>query len=165
MRNFLLTIIIFLCSFTISIAQQPKEFCTSVDHHIMDFWVGSWDLTWQGGKGTNTITKTHGGCVVQEDFNSANLNGLSISSYDINAKTWRQIWVDNQNGFLNLFGKKDGENFIFHTTPNLENPNIQLQMVFSDIKKDSFIWTWQRTESNGEEWNNLWQISYKRQAN
>ncbi len=162
MQKYLLLFIFLMIPLSQTQAQQTQTYCDTAEHEFVDFWLGNWDLTWEGGTGTNSITRTHGGCVINEDFKSANLIGMSSSIYDINTKTWRQIWMDNQNGYLNLKGHKEGDDFIFQTTPNPEEPEIQLRMVFSNIKQDSLNWSWQRTDSGGANWNDLWNISYTR---
>ncbi len=161
MRLAFSTIILFSAIFEIALAQQQTN-CSSANHTTLDFWVGKWSVSWEGGSGTNEITKEYHGCVIRENFKGSNLKGMSISSYVPATDTWRQIWVDEENGFLDLKGKKSGENYIFHTTPNSSKPNIQLQMVFANITENSFLWTWQRTDDHGENWQNLWQINYKR---
>ena len=157
---FAILLLIGLTTQTLNAQQQST--CTSIDHSTLDFWVGKWNVSWDGGSGTNEITKEYDGCVIRENFKGSNLKGMSISSYVPAEGVWRQIWVDEQNGFLDLVGKSDGTNYIFHTTPDTVTPNIQLQMVFSKIQKDSFVWTWQRTENSGESWQDLWQINYTR---
>lgn len=146
----------------ISPAQEQASTCDSDVHDDLDFWVGKWDAVWEGGSGTNTITKEYNGCLIREDFKGSNLLGMSVSSYSQADKMWRQTWIDEQNGYLDLKGYYEGENYIFHTVPDSSKPNAQLRMVFSDIKKDSFTWTWMGTQDGGENWNNLWQISYTR---
>lgn len=158
--------ILILCVFLITFqqtlnAQQPST-CNTEEHHILDFWIGTWEVTWDGGEGTNTISKKVGECAIQESFISESLKGMSISSYEKSSGKWRQIWVDNQNSFIDFVGNKDGENYIFQTTPNIEKPSTQFRMVFSDIKENSLIWTWQKTDNNGEKWHDLWKINYKR---
>ncbi|HET9951617.1 MAG TPA: tetratricopeptide repeat protein [Candidatus Eisenbacteria bacterium] len=62
-----------------------------------DFWVGSWDVrTAQGDlAGTNDIKIGAGGCVLVENWKSAQGgSGQSLNFYDADAKLWRQIWVD-----------------------------------------------------------------------
>ncbi len=143
-------------------AQEQVPACDSDVHDDLDFWVGKWDAVWEGGSGTNEITKEYNGCLIREDFRGSNLLGMSVSSYSQVDKMWRQTWIDEQNGYLDLKGYYDGDNYIFHTVPDASKPNAQLRMVFSDIKKDSFTWTWMGTQDGGENWNNLWQISYTR---
>lgn len=155
-------VMIFIIPFQNSVAQQNTSPCNGPEYSILDFWVGKWNVTWEGGSGTNHITKDYNGCVIREDFRGSNLKGMSISSYVKPEGKWRQIWVDEQNGFLDLSGIKDGDNYIFHTTPNPEKPEVQLRMVFSDILKDSFTWTWQGTTDGGKNWETRWQINYIR---
>ncbi|MBT5072138.1 MAG: hypothetical protein HOJ34_11845 [Kordiimonadaceae bacterium] len=162
MKNIILLILLSTLPLNSSFSQQPVTPCNSEDHDDIDFWVGKWDATWQGGSGTNEITKEYNGCVIRENFKGSNLLGMSVSSYSKADKTWRQIWLDEQNGFLDLKGFYDGDNYIFHTTPNPDTPNSQLQMVFTDIQKDSFTWTWMATNDGGKNWQNNWQISYTR---
>lgn len=161
MKKIIIALLLLLIPTTL-IAQQQAQTCNSDVHDDLDFWVGKWDAAWEGGSGTNEITKEYNGCLIREDFRGSNLLGMSVSSYSQADKMWRQTWIDEQNGFLDLKGYYEGENFIFHTTPDATKPNIQLQMVFSDIKKNNFTWTWMGTNDGGENWNNLWQINYTR---
>tara|TARA_R110002096_G_scaffold415163_1_gene616631 strand:- start:18106 stop:18666 length:561 start_codon:yes stop_codon:yes gene_type:complete len=162
MKKLLVLLLLMLVPASQCFAQATSPVCTSEDHDDLDFWVGKWNAVWDGGSGTNEITKEYSGCVIREDFKGSNLLGMSVSTYFPGDKSWHQTWMDEQNGYLNLDGYYDGADYIFHTTPDANNPDIQLQMVFSDIKKDSFTWTWMRTTDGGKNWQNNWQISYTR---
>lgn len=162
MKKIILLLILSIMPSNLAIAQQQVPTCDSENHDDIDFWVGKWNATWEGGSGTNEITREYNGCVIRENFKGSNLKGMSVSSYSPVDKMWRQIWLDEQNGFLDLKGFYDGDNYIFHTTPNPGNPDTQLQMVFSDIKHESFTWTWMSTTDGGKNWQNNWQISYSR---
>jgi hypothetical protein len=37
----------------------------------LDFWLGSWTATWEGGGGTNTVTRELADLVVVERFEAA----------------------------------------------------------------------------------------------
>lgn len=161
MRKILSIIASFLLPL-IAHAQQPEQACNSELHDDLDFWVGKWDATWEGGSGTNEITKEYNGCLIRENFKGSNLLGMSVSSYSPTDKMWRQTWIDEQNGYLDLKGYYEGEDYIFHTTPDTSKPEAQLRMVFSDIQQDSFTWTWMGTQDGGKNWNTRWQIHYTR---
>ena len=84
-----------------------------------DFWVGEWVCTgksrvapgkdeWIDTKATNSISKTLGGKVVEENFSMGTFQGKSVSVYDSNRKIWRQTWVDSSGGYLVFEGGMDG---------------------------------------------------------
>lgn len=122
----------------------------------LDFWLGEWDCTWEGGRGTNTVTAELDGAVVLERFESVQLRGMSVSVYDADADLWRQTWVDSQRGYLELAGGfADGAMELQH-----ERDGMRHRMRFTDIERDRFAWHWERLE--GAEWVPKWQIEYTR---
>jgi hypothetical protein len=125
---------------------QTQAACSTSEHRALDFWVGEWDVSWEGGQGSNSITKILSGCAVEENFQGGpstnNLIGRSISTYS-NGQ-WRQTWVDNQNGYFTLSGG--------------------VEMVFEDIEQDSFVWRWQRRSGPDAPWSDAWVIRYRRRS-
>ncbi len=129
----------------------------------MDFWVGDWQLKWNGGEGTNHITKDYGGCVVQEHFDgrsSMPLQGHSISTYSNGA--WRQNWVDNHGGYFDLTGgpHPDGTFVLENVRASGDTP--YRRMVFENITADSLSWHWQGSDDGGKTWADRWVIEYTR---
>ena len=135
----------------------------------MDFWVGEWQLSWDGGKGVNRIEKTLDGQVIQENFEGiegqyAGFKGTSISVFNPQSGSWHQAWADNNGGYINFIGEMDGDKRIFKTLPR-QGPNgttIISRMRFYDIEEDSFTWDWERSTDGGETWTLNWRISYTR---
>ena len=71
--------------------------CTGPQYKEFDFWLGDWEVRNATGQllGHNRITKRHGGCVVLEEWESANGgSGSSFNVYDQPTKQWHQFWVD-----------------------------------------------------------------------
>jgi hypothetical protein len=141
--------------------------CTSPEHHQMDFWVGDWNAAWQGGHGTNHVTKEMNGCVIHEHFAAAAsagrpaLHGESLSSYQPANLMWRQTWVDDQNGYFHLSGGREQDGtFVLQTIRMGREPHMT-RMIFQDIKPDSFTWRWQMSD-DGETWKDAWVIHYTR---
>ncbi|MEX0322002.1 MAG: hypothetical protein AB3N63_07575 [Puniceicoccaceae bacterium] len=141
------------------------------DPKMLDFWIGEWDLTWQGKEGeengSNTITKTLKGAVIHESFNGLpgmEFHGQSFSLLSRVDKSWKQVWVDSANGYLDFDGYKEGEKVVFHRKgKDPEGKLIHQRMVFYDINKDSFTWDWE-TSPNGADWTLRWRIHYKRKT-
>jgi hypothetical protein len=138
--------------------------CKSADHGALDFWLGQWHVKWDGGEGTNHISKTYDGCVIEEHFDGrpgTHLQGHSVSTYFAPQKQWRQTWVDNENGYIVLSGGPDGKgNFMLATQP-VAGSAAANRMIFTDIKADSFTWRWQSTQ-DGRAWSDKWVIYYTR---
>ncbi len=163
MKKIILGAMFFLMSTAISSATEEKILpCRDGDYEQLNFWVGTWRAEWDGGMGTNTIVKSHNDCIVNENFQSPTLNGISISMYDSITNQWRQTWMDDQGGFYDFYGKKDGDDYIFHTLPTKDQPLIYQRMLFTNIEKNHFNWLWQKTSDNGKSWEEIWQINYSR---
>jgi hypothetical protein len=144
----------------------PKPACAKPQYRQLDFWVGNWDLAWKGGTGTNRITRSYDGCVIEEHFDGApsmHLKGHSVSLWFAPTKDWRQTWVDNQGEYFNLRGGPDGKgNFVLNNVRET-NKARHLRMVFTDIKPDSLTWRWQSSK-DGKAWADRWVIHYTRKT-
>lgn len=75
----------------------------------LDFWLGSWAVSWAGGgHGTNTIRRILDDRVIEESFDgndaASSLKGRSLSVRDAADGRWRQTWVDSTGAFLDLVG-------------------------------------------------------------
>lgn len=138
-----------------------------------DFWLGTWDLTWEDadGKtahGTNKIERVLDGKVIKENFEAHSgaykgFTGKSYSVYQPRFGTWKQTWVDNQGGYLDFIGEFDGNQRIFKRTgTNPQGKEILQRMKFYDITEDSLTWDWEISEDNGQTWQLKWRIFYER---
>lgn len=140
--------------------------CSDPRCRQFDFWIGEWDLTWgEDGKGSNTITATYNGCVINEQFDGKpglDFTGMSVSTWDQRDQKWKQAWVDDQGGYFDLVGEfKDGEMILLHEQPQGEG-QIWNRMHFLNIQQDSLDWHWERSEDGGETWKLNWNIHYQR---
>jgi hypothetical protein len=135
----------------------------------LDFWLGDWDATWgEAGRGTNRLTQILGDKVIREDFSgggpNGHLNGLSLSVFDPERRVWRQTWVDDSGGYLDLVGDVADGCFSLGRSAPEEGPTIEYRMVFRDVRPASFRWTWERSEDGGASWEVRWDIAYTRQS-
>jgi hypothetical protein len=164
---------LFLCLlFTIS-TSQAQDIDDLKPSQYFDFWVSEWSLTFKEKNGTfarakNSITKIMSGKVIEENFEvlSGQIKGYTGKSwtvYNPETQKWKQTWVDNQGAYLTFDGKIEGDKRIFfRETTDSDNKNIIQRMVFYDITDSSFIWDWQQSSDDGNNWQLLWRINYER---
>jgi hypothetical protein len=141
--------------------------CAAVEARQFDFWVGEWELTWEGGQGNNVIRPTMGGCVIEENFSApeGQYFGKSVSTYNANTGVWHQTWVDNNAGYLDFTGGMEGDQMILsREATNAEGAIVIQRMVFYNIEHKQFDWKWERSLDQGASWEALWNIHYERRA-
>lgn len=137
----------------------------SSDASSLDFWVGDWVCTWDGGSGRNRITKELDERVVVERFESLEperWSGMSLSVFDEPGRRWRQTWVDSTGNYWAFDEGRAGDDFTFEVNETDEGRDVVKRMVFSDVAYDSFSWRWERSYDSGASWEVLWRIAYRR---
>ena len=178
----LLMLVIFTCATaTVSAAQQQPQStgktaqpCSEPEQRQLDFWIGSWDLTWPGNTagqlahGTNNVTRILDGCVVQENFSGGDampLRGLSVSLFSARSGKWQQTWVDNEGAYLDFVGEfKDGQMTLAREAPKPDGSNVLQRMVYKNITTSEFDWSWENSSDGGKTWKVVWPIHYHRKS-
>jgi hypothetical protein len=148
-------------------SQQKTTPCSSPEASQFDFWIGTWNLTYNDSiHATNTIIKKAGGCVIEENFNdpSQSFAGQSWSVFVPATGKWHQTWVDNQGGYIVLTGEFKDNKMTLATEPKtLADGKIKIsRMIFYNITKNSFDWSWEGSEDGGKSWKVNWLIHYVR---
>jgi hypothetical protein len=166
--------VLFLVSLSFGQQAAPANPCDVPQQKQFDFWVGEWDLTWPGDKpnetahGVNSIHRTLGNCVVEENFDggaSMPLRGKSLSTFDSRSGKWKQTWVDNQGSYLDFVGQfENGHMILSRIGAKPDGTKILQRMVWNNITRDEFDWTWESSSDGGKTWKVLWPIHYKRKA-
>jgi hypothetical protein len=158
------------------VAESPER-CSSPEARQFDFWLGEWDLSWSaeqfGGEegtlqtATNVVTKLYGPCVIEENFatSDGSFQGRSLSVFDTSDALWYQTWVDSSGSYIALSGEFDDEKMVLTTQPNAHDAKTRInRMVFRDIADNSLMWDWQVSTDHGQNWSDLWNITYKRRS-
>lgn len=134
------------------------------DPGALDFWLGEWICSWEGGHGRNRITRELDGRVIVERFESfepERWSGLSVSVHHEH-HGWRQTWVDSTGNSWAFDGRPLDDGFTFTTTEIEDGRSIEKRMVFSGIRPDALTWRWERSLDGGGTWELLWRIDYRR---
>ena len=132
-----------------------------------DFWLGTWDVSWDGDggqrqSGANSVTLVNG--TIRELFTDADgahpYIGASISRWDAGEGCWLQDYWDNR-GYSAIFrGSRTGDRMILERVPG-PRPGPMTRLVWSDIKPASIVWNYERQTADGG-WESTWQIRYTR---
>lgn len=165
--------LLLVISFNVNAQPPQQKPCSAPEASQFDFWVGNWEATWADTMhGTNHIEKLFGNCTIHENFSDPRIGylGQSWSVYNNNYKQWQQTWVDNQGGYIALTGGMVGDSMILKTaertvpTTISNTGKMMSRMVYYNIKKESFDWSWQSSGDGGVTWKTNWLIHYKRKG-
>ena len=166
MKKYLLCTIMLFTAFLVQ-AQNNQKPCSAAESGQFDFWVGDWVLySADTVTGSNSIYKIMDGCTVQENFSNpkTGYQGKSWSVYNPQRKKWDQTWVDNQGGYIPLSGSFENGKMTLVTPPfkNAKGVEMMSRMVYYNITKNSFDWSWEASSDGGANWKPSWQIHYVR---
>ena len=137
-----------------------------------DFWLGEWDLTWDGGgRGSNSISRILDGQVIQEQFTSFSTSadekpfrGLSLSVFVPELGRWRQTWVDSGGNYMDFLGSFDNGKMALSMERTVNGQPTTYRMVFYNVAERSLDWDWESSLNGGQTWQLLWRIHYQRHA-
>ena len=161
--RFALAVSLLIASAPVMAAEAPPPNCNAPEFRQLDFWMGEWNVKWDGGQGVNSITKSYDGCVVEERFDggsSMHLKGHSVSTYFRDIHQWRQNWVDNEGGYFDFIGGPQPDGTFIFSNLRISKKTPYARMVFEKIKKDSLTWRWQKSADEGKTWADSWVIYY-----
>jgi hypothetical protein len=133
----------------------------------LDFWLGTWTVSWPEGRGTNTIRRILDDAVIEERFecvddDGSRLTGRSHSLLDRADGQWRQTWVDSSGAYLDLVGVEVNGRISFVRSVVLDGQPVRQRMVWLDVSPDDFRWEWQRSTDGGDSWSVQWALDYRR---
>jgi hypothetical protein len=122
-----------LLSPSVSAVEPP---CSAHEYHQFDFWLGKWAVESADGKpaGDSRIQRVQDGCMILENWQSLTspYTGTSMNYYDPDLKQWRQIWLDNQGGKLELFGARKDNQMILKSQETEEGAYQQITWTSND---------------------------------
>ena len=163
-----LSLIIFASQFPNANAQQRQQApCKSQpEYRQFDFWVGEWDVLNPQGQtaGTNSVQLILGDCVVFENWTGARGgHGKSFNVYHAATGKWRQTWVDNSGGMLELSGDyKDNQMRLTGETKGRDGKLTLERLTFTKISVDRVRQFWEQSTDGGKTWTVTFDGTYVR---
>ncbi len=94
---------------------KPPNPCEQAIYKAFDFWLGEWEVYGKEDRtgpllGTNSITKTQGGCLIMEQWTGASgTTGTSMNFYDGTIDQWVQHWVSPGGVSISYHGGLQGD--------------------------------------------------------
>lgn len=151
---------------------QTKDSCACCDpaYRQFDFWLGNWQAVVNDTVGGhNDILVLQDGCLIQENWRSANGNytGTSYNYFDATTQKWNQVWIDNQGQSLRLIGGIRGKAMILTSekVANSASDTLIHRITWTPLSPDRVPQLWQsRSRHNIEEWKTLFDGEYQRLA-
>jgi hypothetical protein len=147
-------------------AQEPQPQpprCDAAEFRQFDFWLGDWRVTGPDGRvlGHNRITSVLDGCVLLEEWTgAAGGTGKSFNAYDRAAGVWRQTWVDNSGGRLDLSGGLDGSRMVLSNEATGPDGRTIRQRLSFEPSGGGVRQHWERSNDGGATWTTVFDGLY-----
>ncbi len=137
-------------------AGRPSPACASAEHRQFDFWLGEWDVRRADGKlaGRNTISREHGGCVLEERYTAiSGYTGSSLNMYDASRKRWHQTWTDNAGLLLELNGEfREGKMVLSGESVDSIGKTREERITWTPRRDGTVQQIWEQSADGGANW-------------
>ena len=148
-------------------APDPPVTAEPLGTDALDFWLGTWVVSWEGGgHGTNTIRRILDDRAIEESFEGSDtdssLKGRSLSVRDAADGRWRQTWVDSTGAYLDFLGVEVDGRIGFRRESTVAGVTVVQRMIWLDVTVDSLRWQWQHSRDDGTSFELVWEIDYRR---
>jgi|SRR5689334_21150568 len=156
-----------------AILEQAKRNLTpcafAPENRQFDFWLGEWNVSTTQGSvpaGQSKIEAILGGCVIQENWQSAGnpYAGKSYNTYNAALKRWEQYWVDNSGGNIFFYGGlKDGAmDYWTEDIPQPDGTKLRRHLQFFKLGPDKVRQFSQGSTDGGKTWHVEYDFTYDR---
>ncbi|HSJ14070.1 MAG TPA: hypothetical protein VK939_06630 [Longimicrobiales bacterium] len=141
--------------------------CKAPAHRQFDFWIGNWDVRSGAGEtaGRSRVTSEFGGCVLREQWTSANGRaGSSFNIFDAGTGRWHQTWVDDGGMLLLLDGsvREDGAIMLQGERRRPDGGTVRHRITWTPLGADALRQLWEVSSDGGSSWRTLFDGHYQR---
>src|SRR5277367_1768108 len=124
--------------------------CVGSPYDQFDFWLGAWHDPKAPAAEHYTVTRTAGGCAIEEVLTGADgqTQGIGISGWDSDRKQWRQLWVDKDRIVTTYIGGPvpDGS-FVVISEP--KNGGMRWRYIYRNLRPNGVDATYERRGKTG----------------
>lgn len=174
-RNSKNVLVLFVCLAPFALA-APAAFASpeaqppcsaSSESRQLDFWLGTWNITYSGAPGgsTSTVKLALDRCEVVESWEDAQGHkGENRFAYNYENKTWRGMFADNR-GHVHVFtdGKVTGGSAEFSGPSRDPDGHTTLHRIrVTRANPDKVDQIWEKSSDNGATWTTVFRGQYSR---
>jgi tetratricopeptide (TPR) repeat protein len=152
----------------LTIAEKAARVCMNTpEYRQLDFWVGEWNVIGPGNQqvGTNSVVLLEDGCIVEENWTSAQggQTGRSFNFYNPVTHKWHQSYMGNDAGNWMMDGEyKDGAMRYEGAVYSPPNAHVLTRMTFFNLGPDKVRQLGENSTDGGKTWVVTWDAMYIR---
>ena len=146
---------------------SPQPCSATSESRQLDFWLGTWDITYPGAPGgsTSTVTLVLDKCELVESWEDAQGHrGENRFAYNYENKSWRGMFADNR-GHVHVF--TDGK--VSHGSGEFSGPSrtpegqtILHRVRVTRANPNKVDQIWEKSSDNGATWTTVFRGEYSR---
>jgi hypothetical protein len=137
--------------------------CSGPPYGQFDFWVGEWHDPVAPPAEHYTVSRTAGGCAIEEVLTGGNgqIQGIGVSGWDSERKQWRQLWADKDRIVtLYMGGPAAGGTFVL--TSERKRGGAQWRYTYRNIRPDSIDAEYASRGGENGPWTTVWSGHFDR---
>lgn len=133
--------------------------------HEFDFTIGRWNIQQVGGGTATDVVKSFGGVAITEKMRANGFVGNSVTVLDSATGLWTQTYYDNQNTYLQLTGRREGDEVVLVGTmigaDGVAHPS---RLRYLDITRNAFDQVIESSDDGGETWSVTVRLQFRKSS-
>jgi opacity protein-like surface antigen len=137
--------------------------CVGQPYDQLDFWLGAWHDPAAPATEHYTVTRTAGGCAVEEVLTGADgqTQGIGLSGWDSQGNQWRQLWVDKDRIVTTYLGGPAADG-TFVLTSEPKAGGIRWRYTYRNIRPNGVDADYASRTGEGGPWKIVWSGHFDR---
>jgi hypothetical protein len=168
-------LVLFVCLASFALAapasfaapDSPQPCSATSESRQLDFWLGTWNITYPGAPGgsTSTVKLVLDKCELVESWEDAQGHkGENRFAYNYENKSWRGMFADNR-GHVHVFtdGRvSDGSAEFSGPSRTPDGQTVLHRIRVTRASPDKVDQIWEKSKDNGATWTTVFRGEYSR---
>jgi hypothetical protein len=137
--------------------------CAGPPYDQFDFWLGAWHDPAAPPAEHYTVTRTAGGCAIEEVLTGTNgqTQGIGLSGWDSERRQWRQLWVDKDRIVTVYLGGPAADGTVVLTSEPKAG-GIRWRYTYRNIRPDRIDADYTQRVGEDGPWTTVWSGHFDR---